>query len=321
MTHDDYRDLVFLAASGEIDDDVRAVVERHMASCRECAAEFASLGRLHAAITREGRAPEPDDRLLAEARQELRVALRAERARVRPWSALMEFTRTGPAWRLALGGALALACGVIAGRTVLAPSAGQGGGGTPPAVAVRGAEPHEEETRITNVHFVNHAKGSGEVEFTFDAVTPVRMRGSIDDPGIQKVLTHAMLNEENPGVRLQAVSALTRGVGEAQDSDVRGALVKTLESDPNVGVRKEALNALRRLPFDPEIKKALLHTLVADGNSGLRVAAINALDAGRSGAAGVDSDFLEVLKQKARSDDNNYIRVKARAVIQEATGQ
>jgi len=321
MTHDDFRDLVALAASGEVDDDERAVVERHLATCGECRAEFASLGRLHAAIRAESRGLDVDGRLLAEARQELRIALRAERSRVRPWDAFVDSLRTGPAWRLALGGALALACGVIAGRTLLAPPPGPGAEGATPAVAVRTAEPHEEETRITNVHFVDHAKGSGEVEFTFDAVTPVRMRGSIDDPKIQKVLTHAMLNEENPGVRLQAVSALTRSGSETQESDVREALIKALESDPNVGVRKEALNALRLIPFDEQVKKALLHTLMADGNPGLRVAAINALGAARSGAAGVDSDILEVLKQKAESDDNNYIRVKARAVIQEATGQ
>ena len=321
MKHDDYRELVSLAASGEIDGDERAVLERHMADCAECRQEFASLGRLHAALTGGVRGPGVDDRLLAEARQELRVALRGERARLRPWRVLLASVRTEPAWRLALGGAFALACGVVAGRTLFSPAPGGGTDAAPVPVALRSAEPREEETRITNVHFVDHAGGSGDVEFTFDAVTPVRMRGSIDDPKIQKVLTHAMLNEENPGVRLQAVSALTRGATEAQESDVRGALIKALEADPNVGVRKEALNALRRLPFDGEIKKALLHTLVADGNPGLRVAAINALDAARTGAAGVDSDILEVLKQKARSDENNYIRVKARAVIQEATGQ
>lgn len=321
MSHDDYRDLVFLAASGEIDGDERAVLERHLAACPLCAADYAALTRLHEALAGAGSAVVPDDRLLAEARQELRLALRRDRARVSPWEAFAAFVQRGPAWRLALAGAFALACGILAGRTVLAPPADRGGEVTLPPVAVRSAEPREEETRITNVHFIDQAKGSGEVEFTFDAVTPVRMRGSIDDPKIQRVLTHAMLNEENPGVRLQAVSALTRGGAESQDSDARGALIKALEADPNVGVRKEALNALRKFPFDAEVKKALLHTLVADGNPGLRVAAINALDAARTSASGVDSEILEVLKQKVQTDDNNYIRVKARAVIQEATGQ
>ena len=162
---------------------------------------------------------------------------------------------------------------------------------------------------------------TGEIEFTFDAVTPVRMRGSVDDPKIQKVLTYAMLNEENPGVRLKAVNAINRRGVEARDPDVKSALIKALEMDGNVGVRKEALNTLRRLPFDREIKMAMLHALMQDANPGLRVAAINALDSARTSPSGVDSDILTVLREKAQTDDNNYIRVKARAVIQEATHQ
>ena len=130
-----------------------------------------------------------------------------------------------------------------------------------------------------------------------------------------------MLNEENPGVRLKAVNAINRQGLETQDVETKAALIKAMETDSNAGVRKEALSALMRLPFDAEIKKALLHALMSDGNPGLRVAAINALDSARTGALGVDSDMLGILKQKAETDDNNYIRVKARAVIQEATKQ
>jgi HEAT repeat protein len=130
-----------------------------------------------------------------------------------------------------------------------------------------------------------------------------------------------MLNEENPGVRLKAVDAINRQGVETQDVETKSALIKAMEMDANVGVRKEALNALRRLPFDGEIKKALLRALMSDSNPGLRVAAINALDSARTSPLGVDSDILDVLKQKATTDDNNYIRVKARAVIQEATRQ
>jgi HEAT repeat protein len=143
----------------------------------------------------------------------------------------------------------------------------------------------------------------------------------MDDPAIQKVLTHAMLNEENPGVRLKAVSAINASGAEARDPEVKTALIKALEMDANAGVRKEALDALRMFPFDGEIKHALLRALVADANPGIRVAAINALDSAQGGGLGVDSDVLSVLKQKAETDDNNYIRVKARAVVQEATRQ
>ena len=321
MTHDDYRELLFIAASGEIDADGRDVLERHLRTCEECRREYAGLEELHARLIAHRPGIEPDDRLLNQARQEFRIALRKEVALRSSWCGWFDPAVLAPASGLALGAACTVAFGFFLGRIAFPPSAAE----LPsPAVSLSpagGVRPVEEETRITNVHFAEHRSGSDEIEFTFDAVTPVRMRGSIDDPKIQKVLTHAMLNEENPGVRLKAVNAINRQGLETQDVETKAALIKAMETDSNAGVRKEALSALMRLPFDAEIKKALLHALMSDGNPGLRVAAINALDSARTGALGVDSDMLGILKQKAETDDNNYIRVKARAVIQEATKQ
>jgi hypothetical protein len=324
MTHDEYRDLLFMSASGEIDPDGQSVLERHLATCDRCRKEYGELQALHAALAVHRAGIEPDDRLLNEARQELRMALRREREKRSAWTALLAWFAPGriaPVTRFALGGAFTLAVGSVLGRSMFpAPGAQE----LPPAAgltAAGGVRPVEEETRITNVHFVDQGGGTGEIEFTFDAVTPVRMRGSIDDPKIQKVLTHAMLNEENPGVRLKAVNAINREGVESQDVLTKSALIKAMEMDANAGVRKEALNALRRFPFDGDIKMALLHTLMSDANPGLRVAAINALDSARTSANGVDSDILDVLKHKATTDDNNYIRVKARAVIEEAARQ
>lgn len=321
MTHDEYRDLLFAAASGGIDADEQAVLERHLQGCDRCSREYEELRTLHRALMTHRPGIDADERLLNEARQELRVALRNEVSRRSVWLGWLDPGAIAPAARFALGAAFTLALGFVLGRSLFPPSAAQE---TFPVASVSpagGVRPEEEETRITNVRFIDHGKGTGEVEFTFDAVTPVRMRGSIDDPKIQKVLTHAMLNEENPGVRLRAVNAINRQGVESQDPETKSALIKALEADANAGVRREALNALSRLPLDAEIKKAMLHALMADSNPGLRVAAINALDSARTGAPGADSDILEVLRQKAKTDDNNYIRVKARAVLQEARRQ
>jgi hypothetical protein len=319
MNHDEYRDLLLSAASGGIDPDEQAVLESHLRACDRCRQEYGELRAFHEALIRHRVGIEADERLLEEARRELRIRLRKEAARGASWwSALLP---VAPPVRLALGATFVLALGFFLGRSLVPPPSIQEGPAASSLTPAGGIRPEEEETKITNVHFLDHGRGSGEVEFTFDAVTPVRMRGRIDDPKIQKVLTYAMLNEENPGVRLRAIDVIRHQAVEGQDVETRSALIKAMERDANAGVRKEALNALRRLPFDGEIKKALLHTLMVDSNPGLRVAAINALDSARTGPLGVDSDMLDVLKHKAETDNNNYIRVKARAVIQEVTKQ
>ena len=85
MTHDDYRDLLSLAASGDVDADERAVLERHLETCGRCRKEYAQLRGLHEALMAERREIDPDERLLSEARQELRIALRREAARRPGW--------------------------------------------------------------------------------------------------------------------------------------------------------------------------------------------------------------------------------------------
>ncbi|HUI65459.1 MAG TPA: HEAT repeat domain-containing protein [Bacteroidota bacterium] len=319
MNHKAYKALLMLAASGDIEAEDRALLERHLASCEDCRAEYMAQRKLHEEVRGVRPAVEANDALLQEARLELRAALRRERAKAYHFR-WREFTLTSPAFRLALGGAFTLLIGAFLGRTFFPASASAERATVDmPVVGASGTHPEEGETRITNIRFIDPGARSGQVEFTFDALTPVRMRGSVDDPQIQKVLTHAILNEENPGVRLRAVNAISAGPTEGQDREVKSALIQALENDRNAGVRREALSALRRMPFDSQIKKALLHTLTSDANPGLRVSAINALDSARTQTSGIDQDILEVLKQKAGTDQNNYIRVKARAVLEEAS--
>ena len=317
MNHDDFRELMLLSATGPLDGDEQAVLDRHLLTCEECRVELARLRRLNDAVDLRRNVVVPDDRLLQEARQELRIALRKEHARTlhTPWWRLLLPDNSG--MRYALGGAFLLAVGFLTGWLIF-PGPGQR---TATGIAAREAgtvQPLEEETRISNVRFLDTGRVNGEVSFTFDAVTPVHMRGSVDDPAIQKVLTHAMLNEDNAGVRLRAVSAMSMPTGQRTDKEVKTALIRTLRNDDNAGVRREALHALRRLPFDEEIKKALLQTLMNDNNPGLRVAAINGLDSTVSASGHPDDEILNVLKQKAMTDQNNYIRIKARAVLLEA---
>jgi len=80
-----------------------------------------------------------------------------------------------------------------------------------------------------------------------------------------------------------------------------------------MGVRKEALEVLQKFPMDEAIKQSFLYVLVHDKNAGMRVAAIKCLESQQK----IDNDVVSVLRQKIQSDDNDYIRLKARDVLQE----
>lgn len=311
MKHSDFVHQLYLLASGDIDPDDRQLLEEHMQTCEGCRTEFQRLTRLHSVIGLR-RSITVDDQLLAAARQQLRLALKAERSGVSFWQKAIDLIETvvSPPARLAFGGAAILVVGIVVGRLAFPPA-------SQPASSIAMAPHDAGETRITNVRILNSGVGGEGVEFTFDAVTPVKMNGNLDDPRIQKVLAHAMLNEENPGVRLRAVSVTHPLKTASADREVKAALILALQNDENAGVRKEALIALQQYPFDGEIKDAFLRTLMFDKNPGLRIAAINGLDSLGVSKTGADANLLSVLKHKSQTDDNNYIRLKAKAVLQE----
>ncbi len=287
-------------------------VEEHVQKCAGCRSEVESLRKL-ATLIQDSRASDVDDDLLIEARLQFRTALRREQARdtgfTFQWPELLQLPRLRPA----LAGIAVLAAGVFLGRTFFnTPSIREAEGGIQTA---------SRDARITNIKFVETGNDQEMVEFTYDMITPTRIKGAADDPAIQRILAHAMLNEENPGVRLRAVNAITTPQHQPTDREVKAALIIALKSDRNAAVRKEALTALLRYSFDDEIKDAMINTLMYDRNPGLRVAAINGLDSLRISGHLENKDLHTVLTQKMQTDDNNYIRLRAKAVLQEAREQ
>ncbi len=318
MRHKHYEQLLVLSVNGALDKVEEEELVRHVEGCARCQREQAALQKLG---TFSGFLKEDipfDDALLTEARRDLHFWLQQEARREQSGRRMVSAIRLRPAIAYGLGFALTFAVGVGIGLTR---SLWHGDQEMPgPALQVTTANvtaPMAGRTRITNVQFLDRGGNSGIVEFTFDAVTPVHMRGTIDDPAVQKVLVSAVLNDDNPGVRLSAVNAFTAGPPLKADSAVKAVMIRALESDPNIGVRKQALVALKSMPLDGDIKQAFLGTLRSDSNPGLRVAAINALDPVLSQPGAMDQSVREVLQQRALTDRNDYIRLKAKAVLLE----
>jgi hypothetical protein len=245
----------------------------------------------------------------------------------------------------AMGIAASLAVGVLAGallfpRTVEVKVA-QGGGpkpaastpstidltntdvnanaNTPLTTAVETAAPASlsGETEIANVRFIDqNSAGDGTVEFAFDAIRPVRIKGNVNDPKIQEMLTYALVKEHNAGVRLRAVSTISANHSKP-DSKVKEALLTALRSDSNDGVRKEALAVLQKYPFDEEIQVAFLYVLQNDPNPAMRIEAIKSLEAKNIEG----KQLIQVLRDRMESDNNSFIRQKAKAVLEEVEVQ
>lgn len=311
MSHP-FKESLPLLLYDDLESRERELLEEHLKGCAECRDTLEELKQLHSFVPPQ--APvEPSEEFLREVQWELELALRKEHSgpTERSGSARTNwFYFRMPVYAAACAAFAALAVGVFLSWLLLPE-------GAPPSVVVENNPLGAGNLRIENVRFLDADASDGEIEFAFEAVSPIRLRGSLDDAKIQRVLTYALVNEQNPGVRLRAVKAIQSRQEGGSDSKVKEALIAALESDENPGVRTEALRVLQEFPYDEAIKNAFLHVLVNDSNSGLRIAAINSLEAAAARSQSLGPDVREVLKEKMQSDENDYVRIRATNLLRE----
>ena len=315
MDHQQYRENLSLLLYGELGKSEETELREHMKHCESCAKEFEELETLFSTID-SAKFPKASEPLLQDARMELRAALRLERSK-KTWKDIWTERIQGwlPLFRLTFASLASLALGIFIGYKAISPSIptpqnsnAQNQGG------IHAGPVGEGETQITNVKFQDSNTSDGQIEFTFEAVRPMKYKGSINNPNIQKVLTYALVNEQNPGVRLHAVNALNAKREHKPDGEVKRALIEALTKDENPGVRKEALTALQKFDVDEDIKKAYLYVLVHDQSPGLRVEAIKSMENERL----MDQEVVSVLKGM-QTDENEFVRLNAKRLVQEVS--
>ncbi len=174
------------------------------------------------------------------------------------------------------------------------------------------------EINISNIRFQNPFSDEGEIEIRFDAIKPITYKSSLNDPNMQRLLAAALVNSDNPGVRIRTVNtlALQSSQETLYDPKIKSALITALKTDENAGVRREALIALMKFNYDNEIREAYLYVLANDSNPGLKVAAINALAELKLQGKSIDDEIKNLIENELSNGENRSIRLKAASLIQ-----
>ncbi len=316
MKHDDYPERVILLTYGELEPSELPDLEGHLRECQECRRLLAEVEQMREVL--EQSSPEPPEHLLQQSRERLKTSLQCTRSGVgsgaRGWSERLKALIQGSLAPVQVAGALAILCvGIMIGYLTFSPS----GAGEQ---QLAGFDPFASgNVKINSVSFQKTDAVSGEVELAFQASRPFRIRGNVDDPRIQRLLAYALINEQNPGVRLRAVNTIgAQSITEGMDLEIQAALIGALKTDSNPAVRQLALSTLAKHPFTSEIKEAVLSVLAYDENAKLRIEAINMLEATVTAGHEIESDVIDALEDRIQKDDNNFIRLRAQAVLQNA---
>src|SRR3972149_4399545 len=293
MEHKKFEEMLILYSWNELKKDERNEFERHMLGCNSCKNELEELSKFHGMI-KTNLTEELDENALFESRQELLAEIRSLNRKK------FQFSRI---WDSLTSVVILFAVGYF----MLFKSTDRKGQVTNDIAKV--------ESSITNLEFINSDFEKGEVEIVYDQITPVKVKGNVNDAEIQKVLAQSLIDNENPGVRLKTVSAILSEKGTRTSNMFKEALIKAMMYDDNPGVRKEAMNALCNLQFDDQIRDAMIHVLQNDKNSGLRIQAINCLDVKNDLQKITDPNTINVLKKKMEEDENSYIKLRAKTIL------
>ncbi len=315
MNHNKIKKWIRLSLYGELTNEEQSVLELHLKDCYECRNELEQQRNLLSLIS--DKKNEIDDKLLMEARAQLRGAIRNERQHKGFFDNTVQYLNdfiTIP-FRVVLSGTALLTIGFFVGYLFYGSSTIDIN--ILPDKTNNQFSVFQNDVTISDINFIDSDPSDGEVEFTFVAVKPVRLKGRVDDPKIQSILTYSMLNEQNPGTRFNSIYAMYSEKPIKFDKDVKDALITVVMTDENPGVRREALKLMRKLPYDEGLKQAFIYVLTTDTSSGLRIEAINALvDAGKKGFT-LNKNEIDLFKQKLQTDDNSYIRYRTKTILQE----
>ncbi len=313
MDHTKYKELNTLSVYEELKPEDQSDLLHHLISCKECLADFEDKRKFKETFLKSN-LPEPDAALLNQARRELRIALGNE-IKASPIKKIFDTISsffTGRYQVFIVGTAMAL-FGLIAGNLIFNVNPNI----RTEELQIKPASLLQDNMQITNVKFAENVTADGKVDFSFDAIKPVHIKGNINDPKIQSILSYAMVNGDNAGVRLNSISLINSGPAKKLDNDVKNAIVNVVKNDANPGVRREALKLLRKVPYDDDIKKALLYALSNDKNTGMRIEALNILMDAQKDGHNFTKEDLNILKQNLKQDNNQYIQYRVKSVLKE----
>ena len=321
MTHGELKKLLELLLYDDVAEQERDLITEHLAECGECRRELEQL-KVFMAKVGEQRPAEPSEALLSTARQQLHAALLREKSASAlrrkistvlgdMLSALQTPGRV-PRYAYALAGIIVFVLGGLLGYAAFAVRATA----NQPKFAIDSDFLKANNYDISNVQFLNPDTGDGKVEVAFDAVQHLRTKGSLSDEPVKKLLSYALVNESNPGVRLKSLDLIKTFKFTLPDKEMRATLIKVLKSDENAGVRREALTALEKFPFDDTVRDAFLFVLTNDPNPGLRIAAIDGLVTRVAGQIW-DEAVLRTLQENIQSEDNKYVRVQTKNLLED----
>jgi len=306
---------LYLYLTGELDEIRKPLLEDHLASCVQCRKEKEQLSRLIQEFSQQAES-DPDEATLRALRNIVALRLKAEKARrfrrlpylaLNSWVMPLQYTAATVVLVL-LGFFIGRAGLLNESRDRLQwqhlltgeQAVESGSGAIVPFLA--------------DIDKVKFNRKTGQVDIQYNTVNDISYSGQLHSPVVQEVLRRAMMEENTPAVKLQAVKMVHALAEQDRSLDPKfiQALDYLLNEDGNPGVRLMALRALGSVAMNETIKKILVRILLYDPYLPLRIQAFEILT-GKEVPAEDMTHFLQTVTK----DTSSYLRYRAENLLKE----
>ena len=316
MTHKEYQDMIPFYLYDELDLNVKLAFEKHLETCSECKKEFEKYKSVINNISEYGNTI-VDDKVLMESRQELRGAIRHEKSKVNSFHLIFEKITSfiiKPSG-LAISAITILLMGLLIGYLIFNVRSASDLNNLDVDQLLSNVL--KNYLNITDVKIINSNLATGEVEFSYEITKTENVKGNVNDPKVKSLLSYAVLNEQNPGIRLNSLNFINASQNLKLDDELRQTIFTVAKYDKNPGVRREALQFIREVPFNNDVKNTLIYVLLNDTSSGVRIEAMNIISEAAKKGATFNNQDLTIFKENLENDKNNYVRFLAKNIIKE----
>ena len=170
----------------------------------------------------------------------------------------------------------------------------------------------DEDYEIYAMQINSFDATTGAIDLSFSLASESHFVGNVADAGVQMLVDVALRNNIDDAGRLEAVEVLRYASADMTvDEAAPQGLIYALNEDYNPGVRYTAATSLAPLAWNENVRVALLQALNEDSNAGVRMVAFDAL------AEQPDASTLNVFRQRMLADGNEYIRDRARDIVEQ----
>ena len=233
--------------------------------------------------------------------------IRRQSTPVSSWSDLLAAMVRSPVWlsAQALGLGLAFGLGMMLDTPATSPQSGSLASLSPLDLV------KDEDYEIYQMEVNSFDAATGAIDLSFSLASNSRFVGNVADAGVQALINVALRDDVDDEARLKSVELLqyagleTDGQGEATPP----GLLHALANDINPGVRYSAATSLVSYADDEQVRDVFRQALLEDTNPGVRMVAFETL------ADQPDTATLDVFRQKMVADSNDYIRNRARSIV------